>query len=108
MDRLLKNVLVSCAAGMPLAAVANDPDMQEMQAEYTRVLEACRTDAGARQGYARDKFILACRVEKTSPETKAWTCQRQMHTAISRKAQQDPDVRKTFIDDCVQHWTPGK
>jgi hypothetical protein len=106
MDSWMKCVLVSCVAGMPLAAAANGPSMAELQAEYARVLETCRADAGARQGYDRDKFILACRVEKTSVEAKIASCTSQMHDAISPKAQRDPVLRKEYIDDCVQHWTP--
>ena len=80
--------------------------MSELQAEYASVLATCNSEAGNLKGASRDSFVLKCRIEKTSAEAKILTCERQMGTEISRKAQRDPETRQKYIDNCVQRWNP--
>lgn len=101
-----KGVLVSCCGLMFLVSAANAMTMTELQAEYANVLATCNSEAGSLSGASRSSFVLKCRTEKTSPQAKVKSCELQMEDEISRKAQQDPEIRKKWIDNCVRRWNP--
>ena len=105
-----------CAASLLAGAVRAQPLFQPPAKSAQRaddapppspVLASCNADAGTLTGASRDKFMLECRIQRTSLEDKTKACERNMAVSVSKRVARDPDMRAKFIANCVQRWTPG-